>query len=78
MYGNKSVKSVIKKKPSKLGSRTYKVCSYVDLDSCNSLWTLLELPVSRILVIPIVGPYSPSLSWFITQSDLCIKNIVCM
>ena len=27
------------------------------------------------LAIPIVGPYSPSLSWFITQSGLCIKKI---
>ena len=26
------------------------------------------------LAIPIVGPYSPSLSWFITQSGLCIKK----
>ena len=38
---------VLKQNPSKLVLRTYKDCSYVDLESCNILWILLELPVSR-------------------------------
>ena len=73
MYGDKMWK-VLNQNSSKLGSCIYKDCSYVDFESRNFHGYYQNCQYQRDLAIPIVGPYSPSLSWFITQSGLCITK----